>query len=240
MGETTNSAAEDTFTEMSIGGQSDFPGLAEMKAASEHARRLMEKDPKLPYVSALTIANDLASMERSVAWVESGEKPFWEAEPFVGSFGRFAFILWGIEHGHITAEEVYPDLAEHWRSADPDDTDPRALALFKAARAANGSVILDDPDRPLPAGRLISVYRGQDEGAPLGISWTTNIAVAEKFARGAATRQNNRGGIVMATKVPRDRVLAYITGRNEAEVILDPASIRADATNPRLYPQGNL
>lgn len=204
------------------------PGLeAEMNRAVEdsmadmtRAHEMVETDPRLPFITALVMAGDARSAERSKRWVEDGTHPFDQAINYVGSYARFEFALWGIEHGHTTQEALFADLPDLWRGSDPDDTDPRALALWKAAHAANKGRYIRD-GRPLPRGRTIRVYRGQDDGAPFGIAWTTDLAIAEKFARGAATRQDNRGGRVFEVNVPRDQVIAYITGRNESEVILD-------------------
>lgn len=198
--------------------------VAEHEATSAIAKGLMEKDPRLPFISALVIAGDLQSLERSKRWVLDGTEPFGRAMMFVGSYGRFEFALWGIEHGHTTEAALIEDLPSLWSGSDPDDTDPRALALWQGAHRANGGRYVRD-GRPLPRGARLRVYRGQDGDAPLGIAWTTDRAVAEKFARGAATRQGNRGGSIIEATIPRNLVLAYVTGRNEDEVIFDPAAL---------------
>jgi len=103
--------------------------------------------------------------------------------------------------------EMLPDL---WRGSDPDDTDPQYLRLWKTAWLANGRrTVRDGPH--LPKGRTVRCYRGQDADAPLGIAWSLDRRVAEKFARGAGTRQSNRSGMVFETEVPRTAVLAYLT-----------------------------
>ena len=56
-------------------------------------------------------------------------------------------------------------------------------------------------------------------------AWTIDRDIAEKFANGAATRQANRGGVIYQATVDRSRILGYLTGRGESEVIVDPKDV---------------
>lgn len=201
--------------------------LSDMQRDADAATKLMDADPSLPFMSALVIARDMASADRSMQWLREGKHEWGRAEVFCGSYGRLDLRVRAWQEGLITDEQALTDLASTWSGSDPDDTDPRFLALWKTAFAANGGVYLRDPeDAALPGTRVLTVYRGQDEGAPFGVSWSLNMTVAIKFANGAATRQRNRGGVVYKATVLRSDVMAYMTGRKEAEVIIDPAHLR--------------
>lgn len=206
----------------------------------ELAAEIGAADPSLG-ITALIIGGDRASAER--AWreaeagrwdasaAEAGERPFEYASMFVGSYARLDFIVRAYEAGHISREWLHANFAEEWRGSDPVDTEPRFLAVWREVWEANGRQTILDPDegeapRPLPDGDPIRVYRGQDQGTAPGIAWTTDLAIAEKFARGAALRQGHRAGNVLVATVPRNRVIAYLTGRGESEVILDPADLK--------------
>lgn len=199
----------------------------EMERDAKRATELMDKDPSLPFISALVIARDMASADRSMEWLREGKYDWGRAEVFCGSYGRLDLRVRAWEEGLITDEQALAaeDLPHAWSGSDPDDTDPRFLALWKSAFAANGGTYLRDGDDTLPGISVLTIYRGQDYGARFGIAWSLDPMVAAKFANGAATRQHNRGGVVYRAIVERSKVLGYMTGRGEAEVIVDPADL---------------
>jgi hypothetical protein len=197
----------------------------EMQRDADRATKLMDADPSLPFISALVIARDLASADRSMDWLREGKHPWSRAEVFCGSYGRLDLRVRAHAEGLITDEQALEDLPSTWSGSDPDDTDPRFLALWKSAFAANGGTYLRDGDDTLPGISVLTIYRGQDYGAPFGIAWSLDPMVAAKFANGAATRQRNRGGVVYRAIVPRNKVMGYMTGRHEQEVIVDPADL---------------
>lgn len=210
-----------------------LPSLEEEAAKfakqSEMAQGLMAKDPKLTYISAIIIAGDMLSNERSWQWLQEG-MPFERALLFVGSYGRLDFVIRAIADARVDATVVFEMLPELWRGSDPDDTDPRFLDLWTDAWNANGRETITD-GRPLPKGEILTVYRGQDEvvdPAAYGIAWSLDQDIAEKFARGAATRQMNRGGTVYSALVHRKNIMGYLTGRGESEVIVNPLHLGPD------------
>jgi len=199
--------------------------VAQESARQRKAMALAAADPKLPYISALVIAGDLLAAERSLEWLREGKYPWRQAEAFCGSYGRLDLRVRAYAEGLITDAEVIEDLPAAWRSADPDDTDPRFLALWQQAFIANGRRYLFD-GKQLPKKATFPIYRGQDHGAPFGIAWSLDPEVAMKFADGAATRQRGRGGVIYCAIAHRLDVMGYMTKRNEAEVIVDPVMLR--------------
>lgn len=199
-----------------------------MERRQRVAEELHTKDPKLSYISAYVIAGDVMSREDADAALAEG-RSFWEAVACVGSYARFEYIVQGYESGKVPPDEFFKRMPEEWRGSDPDDTDPRYLELWKQAAArwvAAGRTHYVRDGRGLPnRGKDLTVYRGQDAGAPFGIAWTLNDDVALAFANGRATRQANRGGVVVERKIKRSDVLGFLTRRNEYEVILDPKDL---------------
>lgn len=193
---------------------------ADMEKRAEIAAELQGNDPLLSYVSALIIAGDITSKERADERMRDGFT-FWEAAVTIGSFARLDWIVDNYERYNVPLKEVLDNLPEEWRNSDPNDTDPKFLRMWEHAFAANGRKYIRD-GKPLPRNKYLKIYRGQDENTQFGISWTLDKSIAEKFARGAGTRQSNRPGVVYIAYVQRDKVMAYLTGREESEVIVNP------------------
>lgn len=189
------------------------------------AAELSAKDPTLGY-SALIIAGDMISRENGDDALAAGS-PFMYAGMLVGSFARFAWAIDAYERGAIAWQDLAPNLPDLWRDSDPDDTDPRFAAVWRRARVEAGRVITDADDVAPPTSPL-TLYRGQDRGAPIGLSWSLDRATAVKFARGAGVRQASRKGVVLVGTCAYDDAFAYLTGRGEAEIVVDPAAVRIE------------
>lgn len=174
----------------------------------------------IPPMSALVIAADRLSKTRSETWVGLGADAV-EVASFVGSYARFDFWYeqWMLKR--ITRDVFFDRLPDNWVSADPDDTKPEYLAVWKMARDRNRGLYLRD-GKALPRAKVLTVYRGQVGGDRPGISWSLDRRVAQKFARTGGLRGNVPGGQVYRASVARSSVLAYLTKRGESEVIFDP------------------
>jgi hypothetical protein len=198
-------------------------GMAEAyKHQGELAEEILKKDPRLDPIVALVMAGDAISTTRADAAIAAGE-PFDRAAVMVGSYARLDWAVRQLAAGRIDEELLLSRWPSLWRGSDPDDTDPRFLEIWQLAYERAGGTVLDDPDRPLPDSPEILVYRGQDPGATLGIAWTLSRKIATAFAAGMATRQGNRGGVVLRAVTHSSGVLGYLTGRHEEEVVVDPS-----------------
>jgi hypothetical protein len=179
--------------------------------------------PNLPAITAIIMAGDFAGAERWEAEARSGKITYGEAISLTGSYARLDLAARLQEQGRIDLTWLLDKLPELWRGSDPDDTDPRFIHLWRLARTRKGKIVTDEGKR-LRAGDLIHVYRGQPKDSPIGLSWTTDRKIALRFARGAWARTPNVGpSTVYDAVVPRTAALAYLTGRGESEVIIDPA-----------------
>ncbi len=190
--------------------------------------KVLAANPGLPVITAHIIAGDLMSAERATQRVAEG-MPAEQAVNLVGSYARWDWALRMVAEGVLSEQWFQDNLPHLWSGSDPDDMKPEYLAVWRKARARAGGVIRDG--RPLPhpepGKRMLRVYRG---GLPFnlraGFAWTTDPKVARRFANGAGVRMPQVGGIVITGWVKPSDVMAYITDRNEAEVIVDPRLVR--------------
>lgn len=74
----------------------------------------------------------------------------------------------------------------------------------------------------LPA--IITVYRGCARTHVAGLSWTISREVAEKFATG---HRDIRvlDPVIASAQIGKENILGTFDGRDEAEILLDPASL---------------
>lgn len=199
---------------------------ARMVRAGEITSRLLADNPRLPNLTAIIMGNDMAGAERVDRELRAGNLTFDQALPQCGSFSRLDWAVRWQEAGFTTRDHLLDIFPGEWPSADPDDTDPRFRDVFIEAWSRNGGKpVTDRPGTRLPSGKTLRVYRGQPPGAPIGLSWSLDPAIAERFAKGAWARTPVPDGEIVTFDANRRSVLAYLTGRNESEVILDPRLI---------------
>jgi hypothetical protein len=185
--------------------------------------QLLAGDPSMSPITATVIAGDLISAEKATIAVTEGMDPR-RAYSLVGSYARWDWVVTMFRLGHLSEAWFLANICDLWRGADPDDTDPDYLALWRRMKHRNGGLVRDG--RPLPRSLDLQVYRGGPSNPSLvkGIAWTLDPKVARGFANGAGVRVQQKG-IVVSGSVKRGDVIAYITGRNESEVIVDPRAI---------------
>jgi len=73
-------------------------------------------------------------------------------------------------------------------------------------------------------GQLVFVYRGCERGRERGLSWTTDLEVATRFARGQ--RVFNTRPTLVSAYIPKVHVLGVFLNRSESEVVVDPRRLR--------------
>lgn len=190
--------------------------LPSTKALRRHAKEYGEilkgvLADGVPTMTAFVVAGDIQSARRVDEMIAAGKKPR-DVVWFVGSYARFDWAV-----SNLTKRQLFAILPDLWVGSDPDDTKPEYLALWKEARSIKGRTITDG--KALPKGRL-TIYRGQI-GSNIGISWTLDKKIAEKFAATGGGRGFVRGGKILRRTIDRDAVIAYLTSRNESEIIYD-------------------
>lgn len=109
--------------------------------------------------------------------------------------------------------------------------DPRGLRQIFAARAdwSDWPTVSAAIHRLADADGMITVYRGVDREsmpAPVARSWSTSRQTAQWFARRYEQFAADGGKwAVWRARVRAAEVLDYLTDRNEAEILVDPATI---------------
>ena len=186
------------------------------KRQNDIAAGLQAKNPALNFITAYIMAGDYVSAEEATRLVAEGKNTASKAVNLIGSYARFQ---WAVEH--LTKSELLNRLLQLWQGSDPDDTDLEYLELFRQ-RAAKESRGYAADGKLLPRRKTeFTVYRGQQPDDPLGFSWTLDKETAVRFANGAGQRCPTGGGAIYNMVINRECVLAYITGRGEAEIIVD-------------------
>jgi hypothetical protein len=183
-------------------------------------KRLMDEGMDL--MNAVVRASDIVSAEDATARAENGEDP----DELVGYVGSYARLDWAIKH--LPRPRLLERLPGLWVGSDPDDTCPEYLALWQEAYVANGRrVVQDEEETSLPDTPFFTVYRGQvgNEKRWLGVSWTLDRRVAERFAASGGGRGLVKGGKVLEARIYPSAVLAFLTSRDESELILDLSKV---------------
>jgi hypothetical protein len=75
-----------------------------------------------------------------------------------------------------------------------------------------------------PSRTIEPVYRGCERGRERGLHWTTDRAVAEKFAGGR--RCINPHPTLVQALIPKRHILAVFVNREENEIVVDPRRLR--------------
>lgn len=136
----------------------------------------------------------------------------------------------------ISDDEYWPLIRFVWTSAEVTLPEKETwLRLLQAKRPGRDRLMIPSERRFLA--RLpdtVTIYRGCGHAAGIyGLSWTFDYERAKFFAAYACGPRrmilcpNHRGATPMIAKATctKDNVLAYINGRNESEIIVDPASV---------------
>ncbi len=210
------------------------------------ADRILETNPYLG-LTAHVMARDEMTLHATVRYFNQ-KKGFFQKNPIgliklinaVGTYSRVDFIEFLYDNGAINREWQVEHLPYYWCVSDPpDDTDKMRHLWHYVHNYYNKSgkypqpTNLDFPNNiltyggeKLPLRSYFTVYRGTvlpitTEDPPYyGISWTTDVEVAKRFARGAGIRQSRAPGHLYRASVRYSEILAYITARGEEELIV--------------------
>ena len=184
---------------------------------SIEVERLIRENAGLNPLTAFIMAQDICAGKRVDLLFRDGKMDFNRACFLIGSYARFDFAVRWYKDGLIEADLFFQELPELWVGSDPDDTNLEYYAIWMEARKRNGNQPVCDGS-PLPVGRY-NVYRGQLENQMIGFAWSLDYEVARRFAKGAGSRVP-QDGVVYKAEIDASMPLAYLTARNENEVIV--------------------
>lgn len=110
-------------------------------------------------------------------------------------------------------------ICSEYPSYDPDVSQQEQLALF---RAADPAALMDEDEyeRFCSLEDPVTVYRGvtsYNADHIKALSWTLNYDTAAWFAH-----RFDEAGTVYEAQIAKEHILAYLNGRNEQEVVVDP------------------
>lgn len=116
----------------------------------------------------------------------------------------------------ISPAELNELLSEWWTDTEfPHTQQHRLVEIFREA-----GFVSDERPRPTES---LTIYRGQREGDPPGMSWTLSLGRARWFAK--RWKKDGEKGVVLAVHIPPDVILGLFDRRNEEEVVVDPLDL---------------
>lgn len=183
-------------------------------------------DPDLPTITRIIMAGDLRQAQDALARLRSGDIDMERAMILTGSYGRMPLLLTALDEGLVAKDKALDLLIGWWTASDPDDTDQRLIDLWEEAFIRKGGLVTDEGN-DLPRKTWITVWRGQRTTDAIGCAWSLDRSIAERFAHGASFRTPVANPQLIEVKVPRGVILAYLTGRGEQEVIINPNGFSA-------------
>jgi len=137
-------------------------------------------------------------------------------------------LHWAYDTMADWTEDEWRELAPAlWIDAEPQGRQRGPWLEFLRAAHHKVGLLLDEQGERLPEGD-IEIYRGVS-GAPRpgcrsGLSWTLDIERARWFANRFSVLHGNPR--VYSATVDSQAVLAFLTGRQEREVVVDPHDLR--------------
>ena len=126
---------------------------------------------------------------------------------------------------YLTSAELGKILANAWMRSENPNMDPnvsqsKLIALFKKA---DPRYLMDTEEQLQLAGLPdpVTIYRGVtsvNRSRVRAMSWTLNLETAEWFAH-----RFGENGSVYEAQIQKAHILALFNGRNEAEIVVEPA-----------------
>jgi hypothetical protein len=128
-------------------------------------------------------------------------------------------LLFDLYYGRSLDLEAHPSVvADAWSGAECPERSMEQCLWVKFFRSAGYT---HDGLPAAPPTEAITVYRGCTPEGRHRMAWTSDLAVARRFAHGQL--RGRPVGHVYAFDAPEDALLAYIheTGRQESEYVID-------------------
>lgn len=136
----------------------------------------------------------------------------------------YALAFLTLAEPHLSQKDFSEILADAWIRSENPNMDKNAVkknlvAMFKAA---DKTILMDGEEREMidSFDDTVKIYRGVTSYNAKNIkalSWTTDYKTAEWFAH-----RFGEEGTVYEAEIGKEHILAFFSGRNESEVIVDP------------------
>lgn len=131
-----------------------------------------------------------------------------------------------VEYGHLMDEKSYWNCVRHsWLASENVFENKDILhKLFRLPTKTPLYDLMEQEDRETfeKFPETMYIYRGCQSINKHGWSWTTNFGKAKWFAK----RWNLASQVLLKAKVNKEKVLAYLNGRSEDEIIVEPKNVK--------------
>ena len=195
----------------------DEPSEYAIKAFVECEKILTGNWPKI-----LTKARELIAASKNTPALTADDIVSYLYGVGIGSDGRCGALLEILPRDK--PDIAWPVFLNVWSSCDATWSENESVLQMLTDIGGSASDYYDDESRSffdaLPDS--VIVYRGCSRERVNGLSWTTDKAISEGFARG------HRGikvpnAVVATGIIPKDKILAVFVDRKESEILANPA-----------------
>ncbi len=184
----------------------------------------LPSDNELGFTQANIIDDETALKEWRKSLKTAIEKAdnLWQlCSPITNSY-RFAFLKYVMPY--LSRKDFSQYLADAWTLTEAPNNDPNFTTrqMVELFQKADKQIIMDEDEYKeyLSLDDTITIYRGVTPHNAKNIkalSWTLSRDTAEWFAH-----RFDEDGTVYEAQISKEYILAYFSGRNESEVIIDP------------------
>lgn len=133
----------------------------------------------------------------------------------------------------MSDSDYWKTLAWVWTDSENIDEQPYLWETLLGAERGGRNQMMDDDEQTALAAfpDQFDVYQGHTDDRNDGWSWTVDIDVALFFAHRYASVRKKQPVITRGT-AERDAVIAYLNGRGEQEILINPAELTNLSTSP--------
>lgn len=135
--------------------------------------------------------------------------------------------------GRMNDATYWDMLADIWIDSENIRQNPRVWQSLLSAKRPNREAMMNSSERDELANMpdTIKVFQGHTTDRDDGWSWTVKRPTAEWFARRFASMETGQPVITIG-QVKKANVLAYLNGRNEAEILVDRRKVQIVVSLP--------
>ncbi len=188
----------------------------------------LKTDGRFQMIDLLEDKDGLKTWQAHLKGVIESEETAYDVYRYITKPYALSFIQ--MAEKYLSPEDLGTILRDAWTriefvSSNPVFTQAQFVKLFSKSDPA--SLMTADERKAfdtLPDN--VEIYRGVRKGSKKakGMSWTTDITVAEWFSK-RFTEQHSRGDVYKAL-VNKSDILAYFQGSNERELVVDTSGLK--------------
>ncbi len=183
----------------------------------------------VPYIPQMNAIFNV-QYEQKKARVEQARKEF-DHHTFIWFHERpYRFQAFDEVRGFLHGAADWELLGSIWTDSENLWQIPNLRELLTAPKRHREQIMsLEEQDFLKALPNTFRIYRGCQSNNRSGFSWTLNRYTAEWFAR----RLSKLKPVVVSALVEKKDVIAYFSGRNESEIVVDPLKLkRIQKVNP--------